>query len=64
MAYYLRAQFYYDKLKTFGGVPWYDTVLEDNSPELYKPRDSRETIANKILEDLDKAIKTVWKPKV
>lgn len=57
MAYYLRAQFYYDKLKTFGGVPWYDTVLEDNSPELYKPRDSRETIANKILEDLDKAIK-------
>lgn len=57
MAYYLRAQFYYDKLKTFGGVPWYDTVLEDNSPELYKPRDSREMIADKILEDLDKAIK-------
>ena len=57
MAYYLRAQFYYDKLKTFGGVPWYDTVLEDNSPELYKPRDSRELIADKILEDLDKAIK-------
>lgn len=56
MAYFLRAHFYYIKLKTFGGVPWYDTVLEDNSPELYKPRDSRETIADHILTDLNNAI--------
>ena len=53
----LRAYFYYDKLKTFGGVPWYDKVLEDNDPDLYKPRDSREYVADKILEDLDYAIK-------
>lgn len=56
MAYFLRAHFYYIKLKTFGGVPWYDTVLEDNSPELYKARDSRETIADHILTDLNNAI--------
>ncbi len=56
MAYYLRAQFYYEKLKTFGGVPYYDFVLEDNSPELYNPRDTREIVADKILQDIDKAI--------
>ena len=52
----LRAYFYYDKIKTFGGVPWYDTVLESSDEELYKPRDSRDFIAEKILEDLDFAI--------
>ena len=56
MAHFLRAKFYYEKLKTFGGVPWYDIVLDDNSPELYNPRDSRDFIADKILEDLDIAI--------
>lgn len=56
MAHFLRAKFYYEKLKTFGGVPWYDIVLDDDSPELYNPRDSRETIADKILEDLDIAL--------
>ena len=52
----LRGYFYYAKLKEFGDVPWYDTVLEDNSLELYKSRDSREFIASKILEELDLAI--------
>ncbi len=56
MAHFLRAKFYYDKLKTFGGVPYYTSVLDDDSPELYNPRDSREYVADKILEDLDAAI--------
>jgi len=59
MAHFLRAKFYYEKLKTFGGVPWYDIVLDDNSPELYNPRDSREFIADKILEDLDIALESL-----
>ncbi|MCQ2183962.1 MAG: RagB/SusD family nutrient uptake outer membrane protein [Bacteroidales bacterium] len=53
----IRANFYYDKLKTFGGVPWYDKVLESDDLELYKARDSRDKIATHILEDLDEAIK-------
>ena len=53
----LRAYFYYGKLKTFGDVPWYDTVLESDDPALYKGRDSREFITEKILDDLDYAIK-------
>lgn len=52
----LRAYFYYDKLKTFGDVPWYDTVLESSDEELYKPRDSRDFVASKILDDLNFAI--------
>lgn len=56
MARFLRALFYYDKLKTFGGVPWYNQVLTEDSEELYKPRDTRELIADSILADLNYAI--------
>ncbi len=56
MARFLRALFYFDKLKTFGGVPWYNQVLTEDSEELYKPRDTRELIADSILADLSYAI--------
>lgn len=56
MARFLRALFYFDKLKTFGGVPWYNQVLTEDSEELYKPRDTRELIADSILADLNYAI--------
>ncbi|MCM1036799.1 MAG: RagB/SusD family nutrient uptake outer membrane protein [Bacteroides sp.] len=59
MGHFLRAKFYYEKLKTFGGVPWYEEVLEDNSPELYNPRDSREYVASKILDELDIALESL-----
>lgn len=52
MCHFLRAKFYYDKLKTFGDVPYYDKVLEDDDPDLYKARDPREYVAQHILEDL------------
>ncbi|MDR3183927.1 MAG: RagB/SusD family nutrient uptake outer membrane protein [Prevotellaceae bacterium] len=49
-----RAYFYYDKVRTFGDVPWYDRVLEpDDEAQLYKPRDSREYVMDKVLEDLN-----------
>jgi hypothetical protein len=57
VAYFFRALFYYNKLKRFGGVPWYDEVIGSDEMELLlKPRDSREFITQKIIEDLDKAI--------
>lgn len=52
----LRAYFYYGKLKTFGDVPWYDKVLDSDDADLYKGRDSRDFVAEKILEDLNYAI--------
>jgi hypothetical protein len=57
VAYFFRAWFYFNKLKRFGGVPWYDEVIGSNDENLLlKPRDSREFIAQKIIEDLDRAI--------
>lgn len=46
-----RARFYMEKVKRFGGVPWYDNVLETDDESLYKARDSREFVINKIFED-------------
>lgn len=57
VARFFRAYFYFEKLKRFGEVPWYDTTLDPTDSEsLQKPRDSRQFITDKILEDLDYAI--------
>lgn len=49
-----RAFFYYSMVRTFGDVPWYDHELDkDDTDELYKPRDSRELVMDKVLEDLN-----------
>lgn len=56
LAKFFRAYFYFEKVKRFGDVPWYDKPLLSNDPELKKTRDSRELIMQKILEDLDEAI--------
>lgn len=54
---FFRAYFYFDKVKRFGDVPWYDTELFVSEAEkLNQPRDSRELVMKKILEDLDFAI--------
>lgn len=56
-AHFFRAWFYFDLLKMYGDLPWYSEVLQLDSEEaLMRPRDPRTTIADKILEDLDKAI--------
>ena len=60
--YFMRAMFYFNLLQTFGGVPYIDEVLGTTSEALYKPRDSRDYIATKIIEDLDEAISLLqWK---
>lgn len=56
LARFFRAYFYFEKVKRFGDVPWYDKELFDNDEDLYKPRDSRETILSHMLEDIDYAI--------
>lgn len=56
IARYFRASFYFEKVKRFGDVPWYEHELTSDSQELYRPRDSREFIVDKIIEDLDFAI--------
>lgn len=60
--YFMRAMFYFNLLQNFGGVPYIDEVLSTESEALYKPRESRDFIATKILEDLNLAIDLLqWK---
>lgn len=56
LAKFFRARFYYEKVKRFGDVPWYDRELGSTDEDLYKPRDSREYVITKMLEDVDEAI--------
>jgi len=49
-----RAWQYFEKVKTFGAVPWYDEPIDRKTwTALYKPRDSREYVMERVLEDLD-----------
>lgn len=53
-----RAWFYYDKVRTFGAVPYYDAVVRSNDDEaLFKTQDAREYVMSKVLEDLNFATK-------
>ena len=54
---FFRAYFYFEMVKRFGDIPWYDTELfVSETDQLNKPRDSRELVMKNILEDLDFAI--------
>ena len=53
LARFFRAWFYFNKVKQFGDVPWFDKTMDVNDPDLYKPRDSRELVMGKVLEDLN-----------
>ena len=56
LARFFRAYFYFEKVKMFGDVPWYDHTLGSADEDLYKPRDSRELVMQKMIEDIDAAI--------
>lgn len=57
VARFFRAWFYFDKVKRFGDVPWYETVIQTGDTDLlYKARDSREFVVSKIIQDLEIAV--------
>ena len=57
LARFFRAYFYFEKVKRFGDVPWYDAPVGSTDTEaLNRPRDSREFIMGKMIEDIDFAI--------
>lgn len=59
IARFFRAYFYFDKVKQFGDVPWYNKVLEPGDEDLYKARDSRELIMDSVLADINYAIDNI-----
>lgn len=52
---------YFNKVKRFGDVPWYDEVLNPGDAGLYKARDSRVLVMDNVLNDINQAIE--WLPK-
>ena len=59
VARFFRARFYMDKVKRFSNVPWYDKTLTTADEDLYKPRDSRDFVVQKIFEDFQFAAEHV-----
>lgn len=54
---FFRAFDYFNKVKIFGDVPYIDNELDiTDVTTIYKPRDSRKVVIQKVLEDLDFAI--------
>ncbi len=56
---FFRAYFYFEKVKRFGDVPWYDVELGSDDEALYKPRDSRELVMTNMINDIDYAIENL-----
>ena len=51
-----RAYYYADMVRKFGDVPWIDHELGSADEDLYFPRDTRETVLQHMIEDIDEAI--------
>ena len=56
---FFRAYIYFDKVRRFGDVPWVDVQLGSSDAALYNPRDSREFLMTKMIEDIDGAIENL-----
>jgi hypothetical protein len=60
IARFYRALFYFDKVKTYGDVPWIDhPIAVDDSSALFATRDKRDVVMTHVLEDLDFAFANI-----
>ena len=56
VCYFFRAWFYYNMVRQYGDIPWYDHVIgSGDSQDLNKPRDPRGYVMLKVIQDLDRA---------
>jgi len=59
IARFFRAWYYYNMVVRFGDVPWVDKAMDIDDPNLYAKRDSRTTIMQHMIEDLDFACNNI-----
>lgn len=59
VARFFRAKFYTNMVQRYADVPWYEKSLSPNDPDLYKGRDPRDFVVQKIFEDYEFARKNV-----
>ncbi|MDD6253966.1 MAG: RagB/SusD family nutrient uptake outer membrane protein [Bacteroidales bacterium] len=56
VAYFFRAMFYFEKVRQYGDMPYYDKVIGSSDASLLnRPRDPRGYVMLKVCQDLDKA---------
>ena len=54
LGYWFRAWFYFDKLCSYGDVPWFEHVISStDEATMYKNRDPRDLIVKNLIRDLD-----------
>lgn len=63
IARFFRAYFYFDKVKTYGDVPWYSNTLSTSDSALYKQRDPRSLVMDSVLADLNFATQNIYDTK-
>lgn len=51
---FLKTLDYFNKVKTYGDVPWYDKVVNPGDEDLYKARDPRTLVADNMLRSIDR----------
>lgn len=54
--YFFRSLLYFNKLRSFGDLPWISTTLSDNSEILYEGRQPRNIVVDSMMIDMDKAV--------
>jgi len=59
IARFWRAVFYFQKIRTYGDVPWVDHALDIDDELLTGPRDPRSVVSEHIYEDLEFAINNI-----
>lgn len=59
IARFFRAWFYFDMVKQYGDVPYYNHAVDPSDSALYKPKDSRVLVMDSVVADLDYAIANI-----
>lgn len=59
--YFFKTLDYFNKVKTYGDVPWFSKVMNPGDEEMYKARDSRTLVMDSMLMCINRAIE--WMPK-
>ena len=62
LVHFWRAYYYADMIRKFGDVPWIDHEIGSADEDLYYPRDTRETVLQHMIEDIDDAIENLPGP--
>jgi hypothetical protein len=59
IAHFFRAYFYYNMVKLYGDVPWYNTAVQPGDSALYKPRDPRSLVMDSVMADINYACQNI-----